>query len=188
MNSELFNKINYKKAYRKNRLEAALWVQANPETFEELLDYCFGKDLELATKATWALEFIARDNLKMLYPYLNKFFQNLPSVEGHGAIRSCALISELLCIEYYKTKNEQLRAIFTSEYKEILTECAFDWMISDQKVACQARAMTVLYFLGTEFEWIHPELKQIIEKNIHQGSAGYKSRGQHTLENIRNFR
>jgi len=48
--------------------------------------------------------------------------------------------------------------------------------------------MTVLYFLGTEFEWIHPELEQIIEKNIHQGSAGYKSRGQHTLENIRNFR
>jgi len=185
--SELFEKINYKIAYRKNRLAAAEWVIENPETFEELLNYCFGKDKKIATKATWALEFIAREKLEMLYPHLEYFFENLPNASGDGALRSVALICELLCIQYYKKQNTDLHQLFKEEYKEVMTEHAFDWMISNQKVACQARAMTVLYFLGTEQDWIHPELKQLIEQNIHQASGGYKSRGAATLKSIREF-
>ena len=67
-----------------------------------------------------------------------------------------------------------------------MAECCFDWLISDQKVACQVRAMTSLYYLGTEFNWIHPELKTIIEQNIHQGSAGYKARGKKIIQLINN--
>ena len=186
--SELFDKINYKKAYRANRLGAANWVLDNPETFEELLGYCFGNDKELATKATWALEFIARDKLEMLYPFLDLFFENLPKATGDGVLRSVGLICELLCIEHYKKKSDVLGDVFTKQHKLIMTDCAFDWMITGQKVACQARAMTALYFLGTEQDWIHPELAQIIEQNIHQGSPGYKARGKATLELIRKFR
>lgn len=184
--SELFDKVNYKKAYRVNRLGAANWVLANPETFEELLIYCFGNDKELATKATWALEFIARDKLEMLYPYLDLFFENLPNVEGDGILRSVGLICELLCIEHYKKKSEILGKYFTDKHKSVMTECAFDWMITNQKVACQARAMTALYFLGTEQDWIHPELTQIIQENMHQVSAGYKARGKSILNKIEN--
>lgn len=182
--SELFKKINYKKAYRVNRLGAANWVLANPETFEELLEYCFGDDKDIATKATWALEFIARDKLEMLYPHLDLFFESLPNTKGHGALRAVALICELLCIEHYKKKSKVLGNAFTERHKKIMTECAFDWMITNQKVACQARAMTALYFLGTEQDWIHPELKTILETNIHQGSAGYKARGRSVLDQI----
>ena len=57
-----------------------------------------------------------------------------------------------------------------------------------QKVACQVHAMTALYFLGTEYDWIHPDLEQIVQQNIHNGSAGYKARGRHILENISKFR
>jgi len=186
--SGLFKQINYKKAYRINRLGAANWVLDNPETFEELLTYCFGADKELATKATWALEFIARKKLAVLYPYLDFFFTNLPKAEGHGAMRSAALICELLCIEHFKKRSKILGNAFTEKHKEIMTECAFDWMLTNQKVACQARAMTSLYFLGTEQDWIHPELAQIIQQNLHQGSAGYKSRGQATLDLILKFK
>ncbi len=185
--SELFEKINFKKAYRENRLGAANWVLANPETFEELLVYCFGKDKELAKKATWALEFIARDKLDMLYLHLDFFFDNLPHATGDGALRSVGFICELLCIEHYKKKNEVLGNSLTRKHKLIMTDCAFDWMITNQKVACQARAMTALYFLGTEQNWIHPELVQIIRQNMHQGSAGYKARGKNTLDLIKKF-
>ena len=68
-----------------------------------------------------------------------------------------------------------------------MTECCFDWLITDKKIACQARAMTALFHLGTEFEWIHPELQQIIEQNIHLGSAGYKARGKNTIKQIVTF-
>jgi hypothetical protein len=45
--------------------------------------------------------------------------------------------------------------------------------------------MTCLYYRGTEIEWIHPELKQVIEERIHQGSAGYKNRGSKILDLIK---
>lgn len=124
--SELFEKINYKKAYRKNRLGAANWVLANPSTFEELLKYCFGEDQELATKATWALEFIARDRLEMLYPHLDLFIKNLPKTQGHGVLRSVSLICELLCIQHYKKKSEILGNALTKSHRETMTACAFD--------------------------------------------------------------
>ena len=73
----------------------------------------------------------------------------------------------------------------TMKHKEIMTECGFDWLITNQKVACEAYSIHALYLLGTEIDWIHPELKTIIEQNIHQKSAGYKSQGRKILEKIK---
>ena len=184
MNSELFQHINYEKAYRKNRLKAAHWVLEHPENLEELLQFCFHDDTKLATKATWVLEFVCREDLICILPYLDFFFENLPDAKSDGQLRSFALICELLTIGYYEKAFETYQNVFLPRHKEIMTECCFDWMITNQKVACQARAMTALYYLGTETDWIHPELATIIQQNLPQGSAGYKSRGKKTLELI----
>ena len=186
--SGLLRQITYDKAYRSNRLNAAHWVLQHPETIPELLNYCFGNDKKLATKASWTLEFVCREDITLLYPHLNIFIANLPKAEGDGAVRAVALICELLAIEYYKKKNTNLIDILTKEHKAMMTECCFDWMISNQKVACQARAMLVLYFLGTETDWIHSELHAILTKDLPTGSAGYKSRGGKILERIRAFK
>ncbi|MGB0948677.1 MAG: adenylosuccinate lyase [Marinirhabdus sp.] len=184
MKQALFDKINYDKAYRKNRLRAAQWVLQNPENFEELLHYCFVEDKQLAKKATWVLEFVCRENLLLLYPHLCYFFENLHRAQGDGALRAVALICELLAIAHYKKNDAKLKPRFTQKHKETMTENCFDWLITPQKVACQARAMTALYFLGTEMAWVHPELKTIIETNLHKGSAGYQNRGAKTIEKI----
>ncbi len=184
MTSGLFQQINYEKAYRKNRLNAANWVLANPDTLAELIDYCFHKDQKLATKATWVLEFVFRQQLKLLYPFLDEIFQKLPSAKGDGQLRSFGLLSELLTLEYYKKERAEVRAVLTSKHKEIMTECCFDWMITHQKVACQARAMLALFYLGTEIDWIHPELATIISQKLPNGSAGYINRGQKVLAMI----
>ncbi|MFC7358555.1 adenylosuccinate lyase [Jejudonia soesokkakensis] len=186
--SGLLEHINYEKAYRINRLEAANWVLAHPETLPELVAYCFGKDKKIATKAAWVLEFVCRSKLSLLFPHLNTFIIQLPKAEGHGALRAVSLICELLMLDYYKNKNAKLQAILTSQHKTIITECCFDWMITNQKVACQARAMLALYLLGTEIDWIHPELQAILNQNIVKGSAGYKSRGGKILEKIHRFK
>ena len=184
MSSELFQHINYQKAYRKNRLNAANWVLQHPETLEELLTYCFDKDQRLATKATWVLEFVFRKKLDEVYPFLDFIFEKLPEAQGDGQLRSFGLLCELLTIAYYKKNDEALLPILGSNHKEVMTECCFDWMITHQKVACQARAMLALYYLGTEIEWIHPELATIITQNLPTGSAGYVNRGQKVLEMI----
>jgi hypothetical protein len=188
LKSELLQKISYDKAYRKNRLDAANWVLAHPETFKDLLEYSFVEDKVLAKKATWVLEFVCRDQLELLYPHLDYFFEQLPTAKGDGALRSVGLICELIAIQYYKIENKKVRNCLRQKHKEIMTECCFDWLITNQKVACQARAMLALYYLGTEIDWIHPELETILQKNIHQGSAGYKSRGSKILQKIARFR
>ena len=69
-----------------------------------------------------------------------------------------------------------------------MTECCFDWMITQQKVACKVRAMTALSHLGTEFPWILDELEPMIKENIPDSSAGFQSRGKKVLNQIAKFR
>lgn len=188
MDSELFHQINYRIAYRKNRLAASNWVLEHPETLEELIQYSFHEDTKLATKATGVLEFVCRKDTTLIFPFLDFIFTKLPAAKSDGQLRSFGLICELITIGYYKQKNKKYREALTTNHKEVMTECCFDWMLTNQKVACQARAMTALYFLGTEIAWIHPELTTIIQQNLSQGSAGYKSRGHKTLELISKFK
>lgn len=183
----LFQQLNYEKAYRDNRLRAAHWVLAHLNTFPELLAYCFKDDSRLSYKAVWVLEFVCREDLSVLYPHLDYFFTHLPKAKLDQAVRPLSFMCELLAIAYYKKKDPKLMGVFTAEHKNVMTESSFDWLISDQKVACQVRAMTALFYLGTEYDWIHPELNQIIRERMHLGSAGYKSRGRRILELIDTF-
>ena len=57
-------------------------------------------------------------------------------------------------------------------------------MITDQKVAAKAYSMNTLYLLGKDFDWIHPELKRILEDNFHSGSAAFKARARHLLKKL----
>lgn len=187
MSLELLQKINYDKAYRKNRLEAANWVLENLHTLPDLLNYCFNEDIKLATKASWVLDFVYRQNLQYLYPHLDYIFNNIINLKSDGQLRSFGLLYEMLTINYYKKKDPYLLKLLTPRHKEVMIESSFDWMITNQKVACQARAMTALYFLGTEYDWIHPELAIIIQQNLATASAGYKHRGKNTLVKIKEF-
>ncbi len=189
MDSGLLAQISYDKAYRANRMNGALWVLDHPETFKELLEYVFHeKQGELSHKAAWVMEFVFLKDPSLLYPHLDYFFENIPNVKKDQSVRPLANLCEKLCLSYYKKKDLKLKAVLNEAHKLQMTECCFDWMITDQKVACQARAMTCLYFLGTEYDWIHPELEQILERTIHTGTAGYKNRGGKILAKMRQSR
>ena len=186
-NSGLLQQLSYAKAYRKNRLEAAHWVLNHPETFGELLTYCLTAKDDISYKAAWVLEFVYLEQPDLLLPHLDLFFEKLPTVSRNQTLRPLAHICEIIAISYYKKEEKKIVSYLSEAHKKIMTECCFDWLITDKKIACQARAMTALYYLGTEFNWIHPELQQIIEQNIHAGSAGYKARGKNTIKQINTF-
>lgn len=186
-NSGLLQQISYTKAYRKNRLEAAHWVLNHPETFGELLNYCLTAKDDLSYKAAWVLEFVYLEQPELLLSHLDFFFEKLSNINRDQTLRPLAHICKMITISYYKKEEEKIVSYFSEVHKKIMIECCFDWLITDKKVACQARAMTALFYLGTEFDWIHPELQQIIEQNIHLGSAGYKARGKNTIKQITAF-
>ncbi len=84
----------------------------------------------------------------------------------------------------YNKKDKLIIKNLNSRRKKTMTECCFDWLITNQKVACHAFAMDALYLLGTEIDWIHPELKVVIAQDMHSRNAGYVTRGRITLEKI----
>lgn len=180
----LIEKLHHTKAYRQTRLDVANWVIDHPETFNSLLTHCLKDPTEIAYKAAWVLEFVCAKQLRLLLPHLDLYFKNLPEIKRHQSLRPLAKICEMLTIGYYIQKDTQVRYAFKTKHRNAMIECCFDWLLTDQKVACQVYAMESLYYLGLEFEWIHPELKVILEKDIHQRSAAYKIRGKLILKKL----
>jgi len=184
MKSELLeSKLFTLTAHKKSRLEVSNWVIENPKHFKELLNYCFKIDEEISYKAAWVLEMVCEEKLPLLIPHFNIFFKNLSIVTKDQALRPLSKICLFLTESHYKKRD----FLLDKKYKEAITECCFDWLISNQKVATEAYAMRSLYFLGTEFEWIHPELEVIIKQKIPDKTGAYKARGRMTLEKICEF-
>ncbi len=183
MNSELLKKLTNLTAHRKPRLEVSDFVILNPEMFPELLNYCFKIDDDISFKAAWTLEFVCENKIELLIKHFDLFFKHLPNIYKDQALRPFSKICLFIIENHYKKKKIQLN----SKQKEIITECCFDWLISNQKVATEAYAMSSLFYLGTEIDWIHPDLKQIILQNINSKSAAYKARGRITIEKIDKF-
>ena len=183
----LAKKLDFPRAYRKTRLEIAQWVIGHPEYVLHLLDFCFKTEQDISYKATWILEFVCTERLDLILPHLDHFFRNIPLVKRDQAVRPLSKICLILANKNYKKKEEMVLDVFNMKHKETMTECCFDWLITDQKVACEAYSMHALFLLGTEIEWIHNELKTIIEQNIHRKSAGYKAQGRKILKKIQKY-
>lgn len=181
---QLYKELNYVSALRTSRLRFANIVMANPETISPLIDIVFLNDKKISPRAAWVLEFAFKDDFTILFPYLDSFTENLSHLKLNSSIRPCAKIIEILIDLYYKNKNTEVRKELTEDYKSRIIEACFDWMITEQKVAVKAYSMNTLYQLGTEYDWIHPELKTIMQRDYSSQSAGYKARSRHVLAKI----
>ena len=45
--------------------------------------------------------------------------------------------------------------------------------------------MNSLYLLGTEYDWIQPDLAMILERDFQMQSSGFKARARHILKKIK---
>ncbi len=169
---------------REQRTYFSNLIIKNPLLLPQLLDICTLVDEELSYRAAWGLEFLCKRQLSSILPYLDHFTALIPVVYQHPAVRPMAKICEYLAIGYYKDKQKDVVQQLTHRHRKKITETCFDWMISDQKVAVKAYAMTSLYLLGTEFDWVHAELKITLENNYPSSSAAYKARARMILKKI----
>jgi len=171
---------------KKKRLEIAFWITKKPHYVRETLQWCFKPESELLVNASWVLEIICEHKPQLFFKYMHLFFEELPNIKNDSALRSCAKICQQLCYEHYMLKYTYFRDILSENKRKIMTECCFDWLITDQKVACQAPAMSALYYLGKDKmgAWIYPELKNILTENAPHKSAGYQARARKILKRI----
>jgi len=182
---ELYRSLDYVNHSREKRAEISALILENPHLIAPLMEIAFTVDDPISNRACWVLEFTAKDNLSYLFPYLNEITANLKKVHFDSSIRPMAKICEYLIKAYFsKTFNETQKEL-TEIHLERITTASFDWLIGNHKVAAQAYSMTCLLLLGEKFDWIHPELKMILEQNYAVGSAAYKARARMTLAKLK---
>jgi hypothetical protein len=182
MSSELQSKLDYVSAYRENRLKAAKDVLENQSLFKELIQICCSPLDKNNHKACWILEFVSYEELIWLQPHLDFFCSNLKVLKDESSIRPIAKVVQLLVKSHYK-KNEN--SIFLSpENLQDCIEVSFDWLINDVKVATKAYSIRTLYVLGNHYDWIHPELQIILNKDYANHSAAYKAVAREVLKKI----
>ena len=172
---------------KEKRLENTRFVQEFPNLIPLLFDIALQEKEPVAKKAMWLLEFVGREELSLLFPYLDAFINTMKQVQLDPSIRPAAKICEYLIENYFGKGNyPEVKNHLSAKHKEQIIEQCFDWIIDAKcKVAAKAYSMTTLYLLGTESDWIHPELQIILEQGYHEGSAAYKARARQVLEKIK---
>ena len=182
--AQLYQKMDYVNHSREKRMEMATLISKNENLVEPLLQIAFDYDNPISSKACWVMEFTTKENLPYIFPYLDLFTSSIGNVHLDSSVRPMAKICEYLIMNYFhKTPNTTKEALKDEHLEKITTAC-FDWLIGDHKVATQAYSMTCLLLLGRKYDWIHPELKMVLEQNYANGSAAYKARARLTLAKL----
>lgn len=181
MSTSLLPKLHAVNGHLKSRAQVAAFVLENPAHFQELLYLCFDSNSEKSFKACWVLEQVAYSQLEWLQPHLDFFCSHLNQLNNESAIRPVAKVLQLLVENHFKKKTIKL----SPKQIELITECCFDWLISDTKVAAKCYSIRTLFLLGKSNDWIYPELQIIIEKDYPAQSAAYKAVSREILKKIK---
>lgn len=182
---QLYIELNYVNHSREKRVHYANLVIKQPELIAPLLEILFDVNNKISCRASWVLEFMCSKKHVAILPYLDTFTNDLSKVHLDAAVRPVAKICEYIIKAYYNKYELPFKNHLTETHKEKIIEACFDWMINDEKIAPKAYSMNSLYLLGTEYNWIHPELAIILERDYEIQSSGFKARARHILKKIK---
>jgi hypothetical protein len=185
---ELYQSLDYINATRRKRAEMATIILSNTDLLEPLLEIAFDVDNPISSKACWILEYVAKENLDYILPFIDIFTHKLDGLKLDSSVRPMAKICKFLTKAYFSKTKNKTKETLTPNHLELMAAACFDWLIGEHKVAAKAYSMTTLLFLGRKFEWIHPELKMVLQQNYASGSAAYKARARMTLSKLNSLK
>lgn len=179
---QLHLRLNSGRLSKNQILELVQELLHTPNLVGELLKAIWIEDKKNKFNASWVFDHLMRKKLDLILPIVEDFANGLENLESESCIRPMAHVCELLALAKYKKQNPKYITGLSNNVLEKIVSACFDWLIGTQKVAAKVFAMTSLLHLGTEFKWIHPELKPILEKSITKGTVGYKNRAQKVIK------
>jgi hypothetical protein len=183
--NEFYEKLKSVNASRESRLKYANLVLNDMQLFPKLVDILFMVDDKTSSRAAWVLEFVCKDYIFAIVPYLDTFTSHIKTIKLDASVRPVSKICTLIAETYYDKQPNVLKKILNSKQKELIVEASFDWLINDEKIATKAHAMDTLFLFGKDFKWIHPELVQILEQDFQNQSPGFKARAKQILKKIK---
>lgn len=159
-------------------------LEKQPQLAQVLFHEVLLEDKEGTFNASWTFDHLMRKKLIYILPFFEDFVNGLPQLSTESCIRPIAHVCEMICEAYFKKKkNEFVQSITDEQLEKIMTTC-FDWLIGPMNIAPKVFAMTSLYYLGLKFDWVHPELKLVLEESYASGTTGYKNRAKKTLDKL----
>ncbi|MEP5340439.1 MAG: adenylosuccinate lyase [Algibacter sp.] len=186
--AELYQELNYVNHSREKRLHYANLLIDNPYLVNDILEILFRVDDKISPRAAWVFEFMCNKDINYIIPHLDNFTKNMHCVHQDSAVRPVAKICELIAKAYTSKEDNQIKKELTTIYKERIIENCFDYMINDEKVAPKAYSMTTLFMLGKTYDWVHPELVLILERDFAVQSAAFKARAKQILHKIKKLK
>jgi hypothetical protein len=180
MKTELVSKIDQSTAHRKSREQLSNYIIRNVDILSEFIEIAFDTAHKNHLKAFWSLELICEKKLKLFVPYLDLFCEVLPKLIDDSAIRPATKI----CLFLSKSNHRKNGISLTQEQEHLLIEALLDRLIQNEKVAAKVYAMRALFMLGKKYNWVHDELKIIIEQDYANHSAAYQAATRNLLKKI----
>jgi hypothetical protein len=180
MNVNYYNLISNCTCYRKDREKNRNFALRNTEFLETVLSVAFNPKDKANHNACWILELICEKKLKTIVPYLDDFCNVLPNLKNDSAIRPMSKI----CLFLAKSNHRSNGIKLTQMQETQLLETGLDWLIGDEKVATKATTIKTLFVLGKKYDWVHDELKTIVQQGYSENSAAYKAVARNILKKI----
>lgn len=180
MKSVLVSKISQSTAHRKSRVYLSNYIIRHEDLLDEFITIAFDIQNENHVKAFWSLELICEKKLKLFVPYLDSFCEVLSKLKDDSAIRPASKI----CMFLAKSNHRKNGISLTQEQEHNLIEALIDRLIQNEKVAAKVYAMKALFVLGKKYNWVHEELKNIIEQDYSNHSAAYQATTRNLLKKL----
>jgi hypothetical protein len=180
MKTELVSKIDQSTAHRKSREQVSNFIIRNIDILDEFVEIAFDTAHKNHVKAFWSLELVCQKKLKLFVPYLDLFCEVLPKLKDDSATRPATKI----CLFLSKSNHRKNGISLTQEQEHLLIEALLDRLIQNEKVAAKVYAMRALFVLGKKYNWVHDELKIIIEQDYANHSAAYQAATRNLLKKL----
>lgn len=135
--------------------------------FEPLVEIAFDYDNDISLKAINTLEMVSEQHTDWIAYNLSYFTQNISKLKSESAIKSAAKICNLISQEYTSKYDSPIKLLATHEQISEIIETCFDWLLNKELAhGIKGHAMETLFNLGKKINWVHYELKLILEKNM----------------------
>ena len=146
------------------------WIGDNQKRFDELFYLFLNDEYRVVQRAGWPVSYAVIPHPKFIDKHWSKLIKNLEKPNLHGAVKrnTVRLLQDL----DIPKKNQGAIMNICFAFVESATE----------EVAVKAFSLTILGNLAKQYPEIIPELKLLIESQMEDQTAAFRSRGKKLLK------
>lgn len=155
---------------KKNCDKIVSWVGNDKKRFDQLFNLFLNDEYRVTQRAAWPLSYCAILHPSLIKNNFDKLINNLNKPGLHDSIKR----NTVRLLQHVNIPEKQEGTVM---------EVCFKYVQSPREpVAIKAFSLTILSKLAKKYPEIIPEIKLIIEEQIHQQSAAFKSRAKKFLK------